>query len=54
MSEEDQAAGQPSADLNLGPLPKLEPHIEHFLQELAAIQEEGEGSNPLQEPQARV
>ena len=46
MSEEDQAAGQPSADLNLGLLPKLELGIKHFLQELAATTEEEERSDP--------
>ena len=50
MLEEDQAVGQSSTDLNLGPLPKLEPDVEHFLQELAAMQEEEEGSDPLWEP----
>ena len=50
MWEEDQAAGQPSADLNLGPLLKLEPGIKHFLQEPATMQEEEEGSDSLWEP----
>ena len=50
MLEEDQAAGQPSTDLDLGPLPKLGPDIEHFLWELGAMQEEEEGSDALQEP----
>ena len=50
MSEEDQAAGQPSADLNLGPSLKLELGIKHFQQELASMQEEEERSDPLQEP----
>ena len=52
-SEEDQAAGQPSADLDLGPLPKLEPDIKCFLQELATTQKEGEGNDLLQEPPAK-
>ena len=42
-----------SADLNLGSLPKLEPEIKCFLQEPATTQEEGEGSDPLQEPMAK-
>ena len=50
MSEEDQAPGQPSADLNLGPSPKLGPDIEHFVWEPATTQEEEEGSDPLQKP----
>ena len=41
MSEEDQVAGQPSADLNLGLLLKLEPDIECFVQELVTTEEEG-------------
>ena len=50
MLGEDQAVGPPSTDLNLGPLPKLGPDIEHFLWELVAMQEEEEGTDPLQEP----
>ena len=53
MLDEDQAAGQPSAYLNLGPSPKLRPDIEHFLWEPNATQEEEEGSDPLQEPPVR-
>ena len=53
-SEEDQAAGQPSTSLDLGPLPKLGPDIEHFLQELAAMQKEGKGSDLLQDPQQKT
>ena len=49
MLGEDQAVGQPSADLSLGPLPKLGPDIEHFLQKPATTQEEEEGSAPLWE-----
>ena len=48
--EEDQAAGQPSAGLDLGPSPKLEPDIECFLQEPVTTQEEGKGSDVSQEP----
>ena len=50
MLKEDQAAGQPSAGLNLGSSPKLGLDIEHFLWKQAATQEEEEGSDPLQEP----
>ena len=50
MSEEDQVTGQPSTDLDLGPSLKLELGIEHFLQELAAMQEEEGRSDPIWEP----
>ena len=53
MLEEDQAAGQPSTDLNLGPSPMLELDIKHFLQEPATTQEEEEGSLPLWEPSVK-
>ena len=49
MLEEDQVAGQPSTNLDLGPSLKLGPDIEHFLWEQAAMQEEEEGSDPLWE-----
>ena len=52
-SEEDQAAGQPSASLDLGPSPVLGPDIKHFLQEPATTQKEGKGSDLLPEPLAK-
>ena len=50
--EEDQAAGQPSTRLDLGPLSELGPNIKCFLQELAAPPEEGGGSDVSPEPPA--
>ena len=51
MLEEGQVARQPSAELDLGHSPKLEPDIEHLLWEPATTQKEEEGSDPLWEPQ---
>ena len=48
--EEDQAAGQPSTNIDLGPLLKLGPDIKHFLQEQVTMQKEGNGRNLSQDP----
>ena len=50
--EEEQTLGQASTDLDLGPPPQLRPDLEHFLQELAAMQVEGGGDNLPKGPPA--
>ena len=49
-TSKEQVLWQASADLYLGPPLELGPDLEHFLQELAIMQEEGRGSDLFQGP----